>query len=66
MGDKKNKTLQQIKEERSYWLYDGLSLLSAIVTIVTAIVAMIKAFIEVNKFEEDNYILSIIYQSGQS
>lgn len=52
------KILQQIKEEKPYWLYDGLSLLSAIVTIVTAVVAIIKATIVVNRLEDGTYIVS--------
>lgn len=53
-----NKVLKQIREEKPYWLYDGLSLLSAVVTIVTAIIAGIKATIEVNKLDEGTYIVS--------
>lgn len=52
------KKLQEIKDEKPYWLYDGLSLLSAIVTIITAIIAIIKATIDTYKLEDGTYIVS--------
>ena len=53
-----SKILQQLKEEKPYWLYDGMSLLSAIITIVTAAMAGMKAIIVVNELEDGTYIVS--------
>lgn len=52
------KVLQRIKEEKPYWLYDGLSLLSAVVTIVTAIIAVVKAIIVITQLEDGTYTVS--------
>lgn len=40
-----------------YWLYDLLSLVSAIITIVTAVVAFTKAVIVVNTLEDGKYVV---------
>lgn len=53
-----NRILQRIKEERPYWWYDGISLLSAIITIVAAVVGVIKGRLEINKLENGSYDIS--------
>ena len=41
-----------------YWLYDFLSVISAILTIVTAIIAAFKAVVTVRKMEDGTYVVS--------
>lgn len=53
-----NKILKTIIEDKPYWLYDGLSLLSAIITIITAIIAGAKAILVVSKMQDGTYIVS--------
>lgn len=53
-----DKILKKIVEDKPYWLYDVLSLLSAIITIVTAILTVTKAIIEVNALEDGTYNVS--------
>lgn len=41
-----------------YWVYDLLSVLSAIITIVTAIVAIFKAIVSIKELEDGTYVVS--------